>query len=131
VTNDPAVSNQASHEDGKGIWINADPIEGCVVCNIGEMWEIWTKGLYKSTLHRVIHRGSNYRISIPFFFEPNFDAFVRPLPAVDRLRNKADVNKLAKEEARRRSEVIYGNFLMKKVAGNFSNGDRYASNEGM
>jgi hypothetical protein len=25
------------------------------------VWEIWTNGLYKSTLHRVVHRGSNYR----------------------------------------------------------------------
>ncbi|KAF8510845.1 hypothetical protein JB92DRAFT_418893 [Gautieria morchelliformis] len=47
----------------RGTWINADPIPGCVVCNIGEMWETWTSGLYKSTLHRVIHRGSNYRVS--------------------------------------------------------------------
>jgi len=49
--------------DSEGYWITADPIPGCVVCNIGEMWEIWTKGLYKSTLHRVIHRSSNYRVS--------------------------------------------------------------------
>ncbi|KAG7088443.1 hypothetical protein E1B28_012435 [Marasmius oreades] len=45
----------------EGHWITANPIPGCVVCNIGEMWEIWTDGLYKSTLHRVVHRGSNYR----------------------------------------------------------------------
>lgn len=64
-----------------GIWINADPIPGCVVCNIGAMWEIWSNGLYRSTLHRVIHRGSNYRTSIPFFFEPNFDSVIEPLSA--------------------------------------------------
>ncbi|KAF8895524.1 hypothetical protein BD779DRAFT_1499996 [Infundibulicybe gibba] len=45
----------------QGSWINADPIPGCVVCNIGEMWEVWTNGLYRSTLHRVVHQGSNYR----------------------------------------------------------------------
>ena len=45
----------------KGEWINADPKPGCVVVNIGEMWETWSRGLYKSTLHRVIHRGKNYR----------------------------------------------------------------------
>ncbi|KAL5520119.1 hypothetical protein ACEPAG_1779 [Sanghuangporus baumii] len=68
----------------EGVWINADPLPGCVVCNIGEMWEIWTNGLYKSTLHRVVHTGSNYRI--PFFFEPNFDAQVAPLAAALRLQ---------------------------------------------
>jgi hypothetical protein len=31
------------------------------------VWEIWSNGLYKSTLHRVVHRGSNYRyVFLPF-----------------------------------------------------------------
>ena len=50
----------------EGVWISADPIPGCVVCNIGEMWEIWTNGLYRSTLHRVIHRGQNFRYVFAF-----------------------------------------------------------------
>jgi len=119
----------SSQEDGKGVWINADPIEGCIVCNIGEMWEIWTKGLYKSTLHRVIHRGTNYRVSIPFFFEPNFDAAIEPLAAIDRLQDKADTIKLEQEQGTRRNSVVYGNFLMNKVAGNFSTGDRYGGGD--
>ena len=65
------------HGGEEGLWINADPIPGCIVCNIGDsvpirrperlltysriVWEIWTNGLYKSTLHRVVHRGTNYR----------------------------------------------------------------------
>lgn len=49
--------------DEEGSWITADPIPGCLVCNIGAMWETWTGGLYRSTLHRVVHRGSNYRVS--------------------------------------------------------------------
>jgi len=95
-----------------GVWLNADPIPGCVVCNIGEMWEIWSNGLYRSTLHQVLHRSSNYRVSIPFFFEPNFDAEIKPLPAALRLqRNEAP-------ELRR--PVVYGDFLLGKVSGNFS-----------
>jgi isopenicillin N synthase-like dioxygenase len=49
--------------DAEGVWINADPLPGAVVCNIGEMWETWTAGLYKSTLHRVVHRSPTYRVS--------------------------------------------------------------------
>ncbi|KAJ7644122.1 hypothetical protein FB45DRAFT_896994 [Roridomyces roridus] len=108
-----AVSNlalPAEQGDEEGIWINADPIPNCVVCNIGEMWEIWTNGMYKSTLHRVIHRSRNYRV--PFFFEPNFDALIQPLAAVKRIQGSAPEKK----------PVVYGEFLMGKVSGNFAGG---------
>lgn len=80
LRDDPIALDDEGGE--KGVWINADPIPGCVVCNVGEskslilvccclllmiffssriVWEVWTNGLYKSTLHRVIHQGSNYR----------------------------------------------------------------------
>ncbi|KAF2193386.1 Clavaminate synthase-like protein [Zopfia rhizophila CBS 207.26] len=62
-----------------GKWLNADPIPGAFVVNIGEMIERWTNGLWKSTRHRVIHRGDGYRVSVPFFYEPNFKALVKPL----------------------------------------------------
>ncbi|MBW0549343.1 hypothetical protein O181_089058, partial [Austropuccinia psidii MF-1] len=52
-----------NHVGEPGRWIEANPLEGAFVVNIGEMWEIWTNGLYKATLHRVIHKGSNYRVS--------------------------------------------------------------------
>ncbi|KAJ6508798.1 Clavaminate synthase-like protein [Mycena sanguinolenta] len=99
----------------KGVWINADPMPGCVVVNIGEMWEVWTNGLYKSTLHRVIHRSSNYRISVPFFFEPNFDAQVKPLAAADRIQG-------ADAPVPKKQPILYGDFLMAKVGNNFTGG---------
>ncbi|KAJ7175853.1 hypothetical protein C8R46DRAFT_890706 [Mycena filopes] len=97
----------------EGVWINADPIPGCVVCNIGEMWEIWTNGLYRSTLHRVVHRSSNYRV--PFFFEPNFDAHVRPLAAAKRIQG-------ASGSIQEKESVVYGSFLTAKVGNNFAGG---------
>ncbi|KAI5122786.1 hypothetical protein M0805_000130 [Coniferiporia weirii] len=88
IAQQPAISGDKlgipKEEGGDGVWITADPLPGCVVCNVGEMWEIWTNGLYKSTLHRVVHRGTNYRV--PFFFEPNFNALVEPLSAAIRLQ---------------------------------------------
>jgi len=109
-------------EEGKeeGIWINADPIPGCIVCNIGEMWEVWTNGLYRSTLHRVVHRGSNYRVSVPFFFEPNFDAIVKPLDAVLRME-KGDPGFTCKLQ---KAPVVYGDFLVGKVGNNFTVGGK-------
>ncbi|KAF8517425.1 hypothetical protein BU17DRAFT_49951 [Hysterangium stoloniferum] len=111
-----------------GTWIDADPIPGCVVCNIGEMWELWTAGLYRSTLHRVIHRGSNYRI--PFFFEPNFNARIEPLNAAHRLIKLGDEANDAVEvqgavPRKKYKSVVYGESLLKKVGSNFSGGGKY------
>ncbi|KAI0712195.1 Clavaminate synthase-like protein [Earliella scabrosa] len=113
-----------------GCWINADPIPGCVVCNIGEMWEIWSNGLYKSTLHRVVHRGSNYRVSVPFFFEPNFDALVEPLPAALRIQEEDRRVRNIERPAKTYKSVVYGEFLLNKVGSNFDTGKgRYDTDE--
>jgi isopenicillin N synthase-like dioxygenase len=55
-------------------WIHADPIPGAFIVNIGDMMERWTNGLWKSTTHRVIHRGDGFRVSVPLFYEPDFGA---------------------------------------------------------
>uniref|UniRef100_A0A8H7XPF6 Fe2OG dioxygenase domain-containing protein n=1 Tax=Psilocybe cubensis TaxID=181762 RepID=A0A8H7XPF6_PSICU len=117
---DGLPSEQGEEE---GVWINADPIPGCVVCNIGEMaipvWEIWTDGLYRSTLHRVVHRGSNFRVSIPFFFEPNFDALIKSLPVMERIRSEGGPV-AAKAQLTSKMSVVYGDFLVRKVGNNFA-----------
>ncbi|KAH9065414.1 Clavaminate synthase-like protein [Lactarius vividus] len=123
VENPGAVLRQEGIEEG--LWITVDPVPGCIVCNIGEMWEIWTNGLYKSTLHRVIHRGSNYRVSIPFFFEPNFNARVAPLGAALRIQEDLSFtsDKCHVERMGRTYEpTVYGDFLLKKVDSNFATG---------
>jgi isopenicillin N synthase-like dioxygenase len=97
-----------------GTWLPADPIPGAFVVNIGDMIERWTNGIWKSTMHRVIHRGDGGengqgRISVPFFFEPNFDAMVKPL------------DKCVKESGRPRMHEgsTYGEHLLTKVFSNF------------
>ena len=52
----------------QGEWITVSPMPGAFVINIGDMINNWTNDQYTATLHRVIHRGGNYRISIPFFY---------------------------------------------------------------
>ena len=69
-------------EAKNGQWIPADPIPGAFVVNIGDILDVLTSHQYKSTYHRVIHRGSKYRVSIPFFFEPRKDWLVRPIADV-------------------------------------------------
>ncbi|PVF97181.1 Clavaminate synthase-like protein [Serendipita vermifera] len=125
---DASLALPPEQGDAEGVWINADPLPGAVVCNIGEMWETWTCGLYRSTLHRVIHRSSNYRVSVPFFFEPNFDALVEPLPAALRRieEEKSDYGSAGDQAALRAKypPVVYGEFLKGKVGGNFTEGSQ-------
>jgi isopenicillin N synthase-like dioxygenase len=64
-------------------WIDAPPIPGSFVCNIGDMLERLTRGLYRSTPHRVLNRAGRGRLSFPFFFDPGFDAEVEPVVAAD------------------------------------------------
>lgn len=63
-----------------GQWLDAPPIPGSFVCNIGDMMARWTNDLFTSTYHRVINVSGRDRYSMPFFFDPNFEADVTALP---------------------------------------------------
>ena len=55
------------------------------VCNIGDCLKFYSNGLYQSTAHRVIHDDpSRSRMSVPFFYEPSFEAVVEPIAALYR-----------------------------------------------
>ncbi|MBA2945590.1 isopenicillin N synthase family dioxygenase [Streptomyces himalayensis] len=69
---------QVQREDGE--WIDAVPVPGAFVFNIGEMLEIATQGYLKATQHRVVSpQPGVHRYSIPFFLGPRLDAVVKPL----------------------------------------------------
>ncbi len=61
-------------------WIEAPPIPGTLVCNIGDMLDRLTRGAYRSTPHRVLNASGRSRLSFPFFFDPGFAAQIAPLP---------------------------------------------------
>ncbi len=67
---------QARNLDGD--WIEAPPIPGTLVCNIGDLLQRWTNDRFVSTVHRVINRSGNPRYSIPVFFDPHTDAVIDP-----------------------------------------------------
>jgi len=61
-------------------WVAVPPVPDTFVCNIGDMLDFLTRGLYRSAPHRVRNLSGRERYSWPFFFDPNFAALVRPLP---------------------------------------------------
>jgi len=61
-------------------WVDARPVPRSFVCNIGDMLDRMTGGLYLSTPHRVaLNASGRDRLSMPFFFDPHFEARVRPI----------------------------------------------------
>ncbi len=58
-----------------GVWVDAPPVPGAFVVNIGEMLEYATGGYLIATDHRVVSpRHPEDRISVPYFFNPALDS---------------------------------------------------------
>ncbi|CAN0602930.1 unnamed protein product, partial [Ectocarpus sp. 12 AP-2014] len=62
-----------------GQWIEAPPVEGAFIVNVGDMMERWTNNYFKSTIHRAINRSGKQRYSIPLFFGTNPDVDIAVL----------------------------------------------------
>lgn len=99
----------------KGSWVEAPYIENSFICNIGDMLELVTGGLYKSTLHRVKANPSKNRYSFPFFFDPGFDCFVRPLPGFDGLLESHSSDRWDSQSLLE-FEGTYGEYITQKVS---------------
>ncbi|PPQ63605.1 hypothetical protein CVT24_004465 [Panaeolus cyanescens] len=60
-------------------WINAPPIPGTLVINLGDQFARWTNGVFKSTIHRAINRSGVRRYSIPLFFGTDYNVKLEPI----------------------------------------------------
>jgi isopenicillin N synthase-like dioxygenase len=65
----------------RGDWIDAPPIRGTFVINIGDLMARWTNGIFASTLHRVSNLSGHARYSLPCFIGANADAVIEALPS--------------------------------------------------
>jgi len=64
----------------QGLWIDAPPIEGAFVVNIGDMLEVMTAGTFVATAHRV-RTVSEERYAFPLFYACDFHTQIKPLPS--------------------------------------------------
>lgn len=69
---------QVRNTEGK--WIDAPPIRGTFVINIGDQMARWTNDLFASTLHRAMNTSGRARYSIPCFVGSNVDTLIQALP---------------------------------------------------
>lgn len=66
--------------NANGIWVDARPVPGTYVVNVGDFFSRVTNGAFKSTVHRVLNLSGEERYSMPFFFAPNPEATVDVVP---------------------------------------------------
>ncbi|KJE94611.1 2OG-Fe(II) oxygenase [Capsaspora owczarzaki ATCC 30864] len=113
-----------------GEWVKARQIPGTFVVNIGDMLEVWTKGVVRAAPHRVKNVSNVNRITAPFFFDPNFDCMINPLDitfsddgktATAVTAKDTDLSSLTTNPSIRSLTfpLRYGDYILKKVQNNF------------
>ncbi len=93
-------------------WIEAPPLPASFVCNIGDMLDRISGGLYRSTPHRVrLNTSGRHRLSMPLFFDPDFATRVEPIrtPEIDDLATRWDGASVHAFEG------SYGDYVLAKV----------------
>ena len=64
----------------EGEWLDAAPIEGTLVVNIGDLLQRLSNNRFKSTVHRVYNRQKASRYAMPFFLGFNPEAICSVVP---------------------------------------------------
>jgi len=80
-------------------WIEADPPDGALIVNQGDLLELWSGGYFVSTPHKVVNTSGAERFSFPYFAVPRFDTIVEPLrePQAGFSRSRVHVGDVSRE----------------------------------
>jgi isopenicillin N synthase-like dioxygenase len=65
--------------NGSGVWVDAPPLPGAYVVNIGDLLQLWSNGEFAATTHRV-RAVTSERWSFPLFCTVDHHTRVEPLP---------------------------------------------------
>jgi isopenicillin N synthase-like dioxygenase len=90
-------------------WQAVRPKKNELVVNLGDMMALWTNGIWKSTLHRVVnpeklHDERSQRQTIGYFMHPDYDALIKTIPTC-----------ITKERPKVFEEITAGEHIAKKI----------------
>lgn len=89
----------------EGEWLRPPAIPGTFVVNTAEMLGRYSNDRFAPTPHRVLNANREVRYAIPFFFGPDNDAVIRPVPACVTAENPCRYEPLRYEDHRRKLNV--------------------------
>jgi isopenicillin N synthase-like dioxygenase len=86
---DNSFLTMLAREEGPGLavrlpsgkWLAPPVIPGTFLVNLGNMMKRWSNDRFLSTPHGVVNDSGKDRYSIAFFYSPNPDAVIEPLPS--------------------------------------------------
>lgn len=84
---DPGVITLLLQDDVGGLqthsrewgWIEVPPKPSTIVVNLADSLQVWTNDRYRAAVHRVLPMTERDRYSIPYFYNPPFDAVIQPI----------------------------------------------------
>ena len=87
---DPGVLTLLLQDDTGGLqahsrehgWIDVPPEPGTIVVNLADTLQVWTNDRYRAAVHRVTPMTGRARYSIPFFYNPELETVIEPIPAL-------------------------------------------------
>ena len=97
-------------------WIDAPPVPNSFVCNLGDMLDRLTGGLYRSTPHRVQNVSGRSRLSFPFFFDPGFGSRVEAIDLSGVHLSEDDKEERWDHASVHEFEGTYGDYVLGKVS---------------
>jgi isopenicillin N synthase-like dioxygenase len=97
-------------------WVAAPPVANAFVCNIGDMLDRMTRGLYRSTPHRVRNPVPRDRLSFPFFFDPGYFSRVQPIDLPGWVPPGDDEARRWDHASVHAFEGTYGEYVLNKVS---------------
>ncbi|CAN4105731.1 unnamed protein product [Withania somnifera] len=81
-----------------GIWIPIIPLPNAFVVNVGDAFEIFSNGIYRSIEHRSVVSSEKERISLATFHSPRLDGELGPSSSLVTAHNSSRFKKIGAAE---------------------------------